>query len=63
VPFYSAPDRDVQPAAVPGVVTCRFCPGKISRSTRTCRYPSDMAGAECCVSGGCHQHMPAATAQ
>ena len=45
MPFYPAPDRDVQPAAVPGVVACRCCPGGISRSRRTCRYPSDMTGA------------------
>ena len=49
MPFYPAADRDVQPAAVPGVVACRCCPGGISRSTRTPRYPSDMSEAEWAV--------------
>ena len=44
MPFYPAADGDVQPAAVPGVVACRCCPGGISRSHRTRRYPSDMTG-------------------
>jgi len=49
VPFYPAADRDVQPAPVPGAVACRCCPGGISRSTRTARYPSDMSEAEWAV--------------
>src|SRR5258705_2299369 len=56
VPFYRVPDRDVQPAAVPGVVACRCCPGGISRSRRTCRYPSDMSEAEWAV---CEPLLPA----
>src|SRR5204863_738927 len=56
VPFYPAADRDVQPAPVPGVVACRCCPGGISRSRRTCRYPSDMTGAEWAV---CEPLLPA----
>jgi len=56
VPFYRAADRDVQPAAVPGVVACRCCPGGISRSSRTCRYPSDMSQAEWAV---CEPLLPA----
>ena len=56
MPFYLAPDRDVQPAAVPGVVACRCCPGGISRSTRPRRYPSDMTGAEWAV---CEPLLPA----
>jgi transposase len=49
VPFYPAVDHDVQPAPVPGAVACRCCPGGISRSTRTRRYPSDMTAAEWAV--------------
>src|ERR1700761_4236775 len=56
VPFYPAPVRDVQPAPVPGVVACRCCPGGISRSRRTCRYPSDMSQAEWAV---CEPLLPA----
>jgi transposase len=56
VPFYPAADRDVQPTAVPGVVACRCCPGGISRSRRTCRYPSDMSEAEWAV---CEPLLPA----
>ena len=56
MPFYPAADRDVQPAAVPGVVACRCCPGGISRSRRTCRYPSDMSEAEWAV---CEPLLPA----
>jgi transposase len=56
VPFYPAADRDVQPAAVPGAVACRCCPGGISRSRRTCRYPSDMSQAEWAV---CEPLLPA----
>jgi len=56
VPFYPAPDHDVQPAAVPSVVACRCCPGGISRSRRTCRYPSDMTAAEWAV---CEPLLPA----
>ena len=40
MPFYPAADHDVHPAPVPGAVTCRCCPGGISRSTRARRYPS-----------------------
>jgi transposase len=49
VPFYPAADRDVQPVPVPGAVTCRCCPGGVSRSTRASRYPSDMSEAEWAV--------------
>ena len=56
MPFYPAPDRDVQPTAVPGAVACRCCPGGISRSTRACRYPSDMSEAEWAV---CEPLLPA----
>ena len=56
MPFYPAADHDVQPAAVPGVVACRCCPGGISRSTRARRYPSDMTGAEWAV---CEPLLPA----
>jgi transposase len=56
VPFYPAADRDIQPAAVPGAVACRCCPGGISRSTRARRYPSDMTGAEWAV---CEPLLPA----
>jgi transposase len=56
VPFYPAADRDVQPAAVPGAVACRCCPGGISRSTRARRYPSDMTGGEWAV---CEPLLPA----
>ena len=56
MPFYPAADRDVQPTAVPGVVACRCCPGGISRSRRTCRYPSDMSEAEWAV---CEPLLPA----
>jgi transposase len=55
VPFYPAPDRDVQPAPVPGVA-CRCCRGGISRSTRARRYPSDMSQAEWAV---CEPLLPA----
>ena len=48
MPFYPAADRDVQPVPAPGVA-CRCCRGGISRSRRTCRYPSDMTGAEWAV--------------
>src|SRR5205823_9747515 len=44
------------PAAVPGVVACRCCPGGISRSARARRYPSDMTGAEWAV---CEPLLPA----
>src|SRR5436189_5142721 len=54
VPFYPAADCDVHSTA--GVVACRCCPGGISRSTRTCRYPSDMTGAEWAV---CEPLLPA----
>jgi len=56
VPFYPAPDRDVQPVPVPGVVRCRCCPGGISRSARARRYPSDMTRAEWAV---CEPLLPA----
>ena len=39
-----------------GAVACRCCPGGISRSTRTRRYPSDMTGAEWAV---CEPLLPA----
>jgi transposase len=58
VPLYRAPACDVQPAtatAHAGVV-CRCCPGAISRSTRTRRYPSDMSEAEWAV---CEPLLPA----
>jgi transposase len=56
VPFYPAADHDVQPAPVPGAMTCRCCPGGISRSTRARRYPSDMTEAEWAV---CEPLLPA----
>ena len=56
MPFYPAADDAVQPAAVPGVVACRCCPGGISRSRRACRYPSDMSQAEWAV---CEPLLPA----
>ena len=56
MPFYPAADRDVQPAAGPGVVACRCCPGGISRSSRTCHYPSDMSQSEWAV---CEPLLPA----
>lgn len=50
MPFYPAPDGDVQPAPAAtqasAGVACRCCPGGISRSTRARRYPSDMSEAE-----------------
>ncbi|HZI77582.1 MAG TPA: IS5 family transposase [Gemmatimonadales bacterium] len=56
MPFYPAPDHDVQPEPEPGVAACRCCPGGISRSTRTRRYPSDMSEAEWAV---CEPLLPA----
>jgi transposase len=56
VPFYLAPDRDVHSGAAPVGVACRCCPGGISRSTRICRYPSDMTEAEWAV---CEPLLPA----
>ena len=56
MPFYLAPDRDVHSGAAPGGVACRCCPGGISRSTRICRYPSDMTEAEWAV---CEPLLPA----
>ena len=56
MPFYPAAEHDVQPAAVPGPVACRCCPGGNSRSTRARRYPSDMTGAEWAV---CEPLLPA----
>ena len=56
MPFYPAVDDDVQPAAIPGAVACRCCPGGISRSTRPRRYPSDMTDAEWAV---CEPLLPA----
>ncbi len=56
MPFYPAADHDVHPAPVPGAVTCRCCPGGISRSTRARRYPSDMTGAEWAL---CEPLLPA----
>jgi transposase len=54
VPLYRAPVSDVQPA--PAGVACRCCPGRISRSTRSRRYPSDMTAAEWAV---CEPLLPA----
>jgi len=56
VPFYPAADRDVHPGPAPDPVPCRCCPGRISRSTRTRRYPSDMSDAEWAV---CEPSLPA----
>ena len=56
MPFYPAPDHDVQPEPEPSVAACRCCPGGISRSTRTRRYPSDMSEAEWAV---CEPLLPA----
>ena len=58
MPFYPAANDAVQPAAVPGVVACRCCPGGISRSRRTCRYPSDMSQAEWAVCEPLLPHPP-----
>lgn len=55
MPFYPAPDPDVQAAPAPGVA-CRCCRGGISRSTRARRYPSDMSEAEWAV---CEPLLPA----
>ena len=41
---------------VAGMVTCRCCPGGVSRSRRARRYPSDMTGAEWAV---CEPLLPA----
>ena len=56
MPFYPAADRGVHPAGAAGMVTCRCCPGGLSRSTRTRRYPSDMTEAEWAV---CEPLLPA----
>jgi transposase len=60
VPLYRAPAGDVQPAdaaaQAAGGVACRCCPGGVSRSTRTRRYPSDMTEAEWAV---CEPALPA----
>jgi transposase len=56
VPFYPAAVSDVHPAAVPGTVACRCCPGRLSRSARARRYPSDMSEAEWAV---CEPLLPA----
>jgi transposase len=56
VPFYPAADRGVHPDPVLGPVTCRCCPGGISRSRRARRYPSDMTEAEWAV---CEPLLPA----
>jgi len=58
VPFYLAPDGDVQPghAAAQQAVACRCCPGGVSRSTRRRCYPSDMTEAEWAV---CEPLLPA----
>ena len=49
MPFYPAADHDVQPVPGPAAVACRCCPGGISRSIRSRRYPSDMTDAEWAV--------------
>ena len=56
MPFYPAAVSDVHPAAVPGTVACRCCPGRLSRSARARRYPSDMSEAEWAV---CEPLLPA----
>ena len=56
MPFYPAVDPDVHPAAVPGMVACRCCPGGLPRSCRARRYPSDMTEAEWAV---CEPLLPA----
>ena len=60
MPFYPAPDGDVQPgpaaAQASAGVACRCCAGGISRSTRARRYPSDMTDAEWVV---CEPLLPA----
>jgi transposase len=56
VPFYPAADERVHPVPVPAAVACRCCPGGISRSTRSRRYPSDMSAAEWAV---CEPLLPA----
>jgi transposase len=52
VPFYTAASHDVHPDPL----TCRCCPGGVSRSSRARRYPSDMTGAERAV---CEPLLPA----
>ena len=56
MPFYPAAVSDVHPAAVPGTVACRCCPGRLSRTARARRYPSDMSEAEWAV---CEPLLPA----
>ena len=56
MPFHPAAVSDVHPAAVPGTVACRCCPGRLSRSARARRYPSDMSEAEWAV---CEPLLPA----
>jgi transposase len=57
VPFYPAADRAVHPAPVTAAqVTCRCCPGGVSRSARARCYPSDMTMAEWAV---CEPLLPA----
>ena len=56
MPLYRAPAGDVQPAPPSGGVACRCCPGGVSRSTRSRRYPSDMSEAEWAV---CEPLLPA----
>ena len=56
MPLDPAADRGAHPAGAAGVVTCRCCPGGLSRRTRTRRYPSDMTEAEWAV---CEPLLPA----
>ena len=56
MPFYPAADREVHPARERGAVSCRCCPGGVSRSTRARRYPSDMSESEWAV---CEPLLPA----
>jgi transposase len=59
VPLYRVPPAAVHSAAAgqpPVPVACRCCPGGRSRSSRSRRYPSDMADAERAV---CEPLLPA----
>jgi len=56
VPFYPAADDRVHPGPVAAGPACRCCPGGVSRSARSRRYPSDMTEAEWAV---CEPLLPA----
>lgn len=48
MPLYLVPPMSASPRAGPAV-PCRCCPGRVSRSTRSRAYPSDMTDAEWAV--------------